>query len=87
MTGCPTTYINQNDAAQSANFVNVLLYDPAINDTGWIYTTIIENKTAGSTNDLICYNGESCDFQILVNEDGHGTDTATTTYYFWVELL
>lgn len=87
MSGCPTSYVNQNDAAQTANFVNVLLFDPAINDTGWIYTTLIENKTAGSTNDLVCYNGEQCDFQILVNEDGHGIDTDTTTYYFWVELV
>lgn len=88
MTGCPTTYINQNDTAQAANFVNVLLYDnTTINETGWIYTTLIENKTAGSTNELICYNGQPCDFQILINEDGHGTNTATTTYYFWVELL
>jgi hypothetical protein len=87
MTGCPTTYVFQNDEPQTANFVNVLLYDPTINDTGWIYTTVIENKTVGSTNDLICYNGAPCDFQILVNDDGHGTNTAVTTYYFWVELL
>ena len=26
------------------------------------------------------------DFQMIVLEDGHGTDTATDTYYFWVEL-
>jgi hypothetical protein len=87
MTGCPTAYVFQSDAPQAANFVNVLLYDPALNDTGWIYTTIIENKTSGSTNDLLCYNGVACDFQILVNDDGHGTNVATTTYYFWVELL
>jgi hypothetical protein len=68
--------------------VNVLLYDnTTINQTGWIYTTLIENRTPSSTNDLVCYNGQACDFQILVNEDGHGTNTATTPYYFWVELL
>ena len=26
------------------------------------------------------------DFEMLVLEDGHGTDVATSTYYFWVEL-
>jgi len=26
------------------------------------------------------------DFEMIVLEDGHGTDIATTTYYFWVEL-
>lgn len=87
-SSCPTTYIYQNDAVQRNNFVNVLLYDnsTAVNETGWVYTTLIENRTAGSSNDLICYNGAPCDFQILVNDDGHGTDTVTTTYYFWVEL-
>jgi hypothetical protein len=87
MTTCPTTYIHQDDAYQQANFVNVLLWDITNNDTGWIYTTLIENKTASSTNDLVCYNGQTCDFQILVNENGHGTDTSTTLYYFWVELI
>jgi hypothetical protein len=88
MSGCPTTYVFQSDAYQQSNFANVLLYDPALNETGWIYATIIENKTIGSSqNDLLCYNGVQCDFQILVNEDGHGTDTASTTYYFWVELV
>ena len=87
MTGCPTTYIFQSDTAQTANFPNVLLYDPNNAADGWIYTTLLENSTAGSTNDLLCYNGAECDFQILVNEDGHGTDTATTTYYFWVEIV
>jgi hypothetical protein len=88
MTGCPTTYVFQEDSYQQENFVNVLLFDPTINETGWIYTTVVENKTIGpSQSDLLCYNGEPCDFQLLVNEDGHGTDTATTTYYFWVELV
>lgn len=89
ITGCPTTYIFQNDTAQTANFVNVLLYDntSAVNQTGWIYTTLMENKSTGSSNELLCYNGAPCDFQILVNDDGHGTDVATTTYYFWVEVI
>lgn len=86
MTLCPTTYVFRDDAAQTSDFVNVLLYDATIPETGWIYTTLMENKTAGSTNDLTCFNGEECDFQIFVNEDGHGTDVSTTTYYFWVEL-
>jgi len=86
LTGCPTTYIYQDDTIQTSNFVNVLLYDAQLNGTGWIYTTLIENQSSGATNDLICYNNEECDFQILVNEDGHGTNVATTTYYFWVEL-
>jgi len=82
MSDCPTTYIFRDDAAQTADFINVLLFDPTLNDTGWIYTTVIENRSTatGSPQDLTCYNGQDCDFQILVNEDGHGTNTLTTTW-------
>jgi hypothetical protein len=87
MSGCPTTYVFRDDQYQTADFVNVLLYDnTTVASTGWIYTTIIENKTNGAVNDATCYHGQLCDFQLLVNDDGHGTDTAATTYYFWVEL-
>ncbi len=85
ITGCNSTYIFRDDASQTSDFQNILLSDPANTGTEWIYTAIIEDST-GATTDLTCFNGQECDFQILVNEDGHGTDTATTTYYFWVEL-
>jgi hypothetical protein len=88
MTGCPTSYIFQNDAPQGVNFVNVLLAENLSNNqTGWIYATMIENKTTGSSGDPVCYNNQPCDFQLLVNEDGHGTDILNTLYYFWVELI
>lgn len=83
---CPTSYVFQSGAPQTDNFVNVLLYDPNDIATGWIYTTLIEDKDAGSSSGRTCFNGQECDFQLLVNEDGHGTNVATTTYYFWVEL-
>jgi hypothetical protein len=87
MTGCPTTYVFQDDVSQVQNFTDVLLFDPLLNDTGWIYTTLIETKAPNTHAKATCYNGDQCDFQLLVNDDGHGTDTATTTYYFWVELI
>jgi hypothetical protein len=88
-SSCPTTYVFQNDQRQENNFVNVLLFDPTINDTGWIYTTLIENKSIADSERpaLPCYDGQFCDFQILVNENGHGTDTVVTPYFFWVELI
>lgn len=87
-TGCPTTYVYQNDAAQSTNFVNVLLADDNNDADGWVFTTLIENKDANQTGtDKACYNGEDCDFQILVADDGHDTNVAVTTYYIWVELI
>ncbi len=85
LTSCPSTFIFQNDTAQQTNFVNLLLWDTADVNSGWIYSTIIENKSVGGQ-DMDCYNGQYCDFQIIVNEDGHHADTSTTTYYFWVEL-
>ena len=87
LTNCPSTYIFQDDAYQTTNFVNLLLWEQADNTTGWIYSTILENKTVDSFgNNPTCYNGELCDFQLIVNEDGHHTDTTSTVYYFWVEL-
>lgn len=85
ITDCNSTFIFRDDASQTADFQNILLEDPGNAPTGWIYTAIVEDSTDVTT-DLTCFNGQECDFQILVNEDGHGTDTATTTYYFWVEL-
>jgi hypothetical protein len=88
ITGCPTSYIFRDDDPQTADFVNVLLYDDSNQGSGWVYGTLIENKSnaSGSPADKTCFNGELCDFQLLVNEDGHDTDNGTTTYYFWVEL-
>lgn len=83
---CPTTYIWQNDAYQSQNYANMLLWDSTNGNNGWIFTTIIENDEVSNTTDPLCYDGVACDFQILVAEDGHGTDVATTTYNFWVDI-
>ena len=96
ITNCPTTWIFRDDARQETRFANMLLYDPTklFNDTdnpstgtaGWIFGTVIENRDLNDHADFSCYNGAVCDFQIMVAEDGHGTDTATTSYYFWVDL-
>ncbi len=82
---CWTTYLYQEDANQTSNFIEILLTD---NTTGSIiYTAILENRTPGALNDLRGYNNKTYDFQMLVGEDGHGTDTATTQYWFFVELI
>jgi hypothetical protein len=36
--------------------------------------------------DVIGFDNRTHDFQMLVPEDGHGTDTQVTPYYFWVEI-
>ncbi|RME53530.1 hypothetical protein D6783_01785 [Candidatus Woesearchaeota archaeon] len=84
LTGCPTTYIFQNDNRQTTNFPNMLLYDTTGN--ALVFATFIENDESGNTTDINGYDGNPTDFQMLVLEDGHGNDTQTTTYYFWVEL-
>lgn len=87
VSGCPTTYIWRDDLYQSNDFVNVLLSDT--NNAGtdrWVFGTIMENKDVSNKTDKTCYNGELCDFQLLVAENGHGTDIAVTPYYFWVDI-
>ncbi len=45
-----------------------------------IWTAIIEEAAING------FDGADHDFQMLVPEDGHGTDIATRPYYFYVEL-
>ncbi len=44
-----------------------------------IFTSLLEQNLAG-------FDNKTHDFEMLVLEDGHGTNVATTTYYFWLEL-
>lgn len=61
------------------NFEEVLLTDGSSN-TNVIFTSILDEE------DVKGFNNVDHDFEMLVLENGHGTDTSTTTYYFWVEL-
>ena len=45
-----------------------------------IFASIIEEAS------VLGFDNRDHDFQMLVLEDGHETDTSTTTYYFYVEL-
>ena len=58
-------------------FEEVLLYEPQT--TSVIFTTLLNDNAAG-------FDSATHDFETLVLENGHGTDTASTTYYFFVEL-
>ncbi|MFH1174214.1 MAG: hypothetical protein V1725_03720 [archaeon] len=82
---CPATYVYQSSAYQANNFINVLLTD----NEALVFTSIIENRRYENDTDEVCYNGQACDFQMFVGEDGHNLTASqtTTTYYFWVELL
>jgi hypothetical protein len=73
---CNATNIFGPSGEQSTSFFEVLLADGAQNI---VYTSILEQDTPG-------FNSRPHDFQMIVGENGHGTDTETTSYYFYVEL-
>ena len=53
------------------------MWDPTNNATIW--TSILEDNLRG-------FDQRFHDFEMLVLENGAGTETSTTVYYFWVEL-
>lgn len=83
LTGCPTTYIFQEDSRQLENFENIMIYEPG--EDAIIFGARIENDEVNLT-DLVGFDNTTTDFQMLVLEDGHDNDTDVTTYYFFVEL-
>ncbi|MCK4997495.1 hypothetical protein KAS08_04270 [Candidatus Pacearchaeota archaeon] len=58
-------------------FEEVLMYEPTTRSV--VFASIIDEDVMG-------FDNRSHDFQMLVLEDGHGTDTEESTYYFYVEL-
>ena len=75
---CRNTRVFDNTGAGVPNkFEEVLLYEPV--STSVVFASILENDALG-------FNQRSSDFEMLVLEDGHGTNVASTPYYFFVEL-
>lgn len=76
---CQSTKLYSDSGGPIANqFEEVLLYEP---DTRSVVFTALAEPTGVSG-----FDSASHDFEMIVLEDGHGTDTSTTTYYFYVEL-
>ena len=69
---------DQNAGNDINRFREVVLADGS-GDGNIVYTAILEDNYLG-------FNQQTHDFQMIVGEDGHGTDTATDTYYFYIEL-
>jgi hypothetical protein len=63
------------DSAGAGTFNEVLLTD----GPNLVFTSLLSNDANG-------FDNKPHDFEMLVLENGHGADTATTTYYFWAEL-
>ena len=72
-----TSTFDNTGKSVASDFQEVILYEPAT--TSVIWATIIERDEMG-------FDSRPHDFQLMVPEDGHGTNIVTTTYYFFVEL-
>ena len=74
---CMSTQI-YDDTGQGVNdhFEEILLTD----GTNTIFASLLEETSVSG------FDQQDHDFEMLVLEDGHGSDTSTTTYYFYLEL-
>jgi len=72
-----TRVFSDAGAGENDKFEEVLLYEPTTASV--VFTSIIDE-------DVLGFDSAPHDFEMLVLEDGHGTNTDTTTYYFYVEL-
>ncbi len=75
---CRNTQVFSNAGQGEDNkFEEVLLYEPTTYSV--VFASLLNEDVFG-------FDNNPHDFEMLVLENGHLTDTSTTTYYFWVEL-
>jgi len=75
---CVSTHLfADSNSSEDSAFQEVIMYEPSTASV--IFTTLLDEDEFG-------FDDNPHDFQMIVLEDGHGTDIATSTYYFWVEL-
>lgn len=77
---CLSTHVFSSPSGEATDgtFQEVLLYEP--DSQAVVFASILDEENPTG------FDGKSHDFEMLVLENGHGTDIATTTYYFYVEL-
>jgi spore germination protein YaaH len=63
---------------ETGTFTETLLLDETSQNL--IFTSILQENSA------VGFDGANHDFQMIVAENGHNGDEATTTYYFYVEI-
>jgi len=80
---CPVAYMFNETYSESDAFREVILSDAG--SVPIIYTAFISHTFYPAANS-IGFNNQIHDFQMIVGEDGRGTDIAASTYYFYVEL-
>jgi hypothetical protein len=78
---CPTVNTYIANVSQDTDFEEVVLTDSTNFTIGGmlIYTSVIETNVVG-------FDGNSYDFQMIVPENGLATYTGATAYYLYVEL-
>jgi len=75
---CQSLQLFTNESTnEDGSFEELILYEPATRSV--VFTSILEDYKKG-------FNNKFVDFQMIVPEDGHGTDTEITTYYFFIEI-
>jgi hypothetical protein len=75
---CRNTQVFSNAGlGEDGKFEEVLLYEPTTSSV--VFASLLNE-------DILGFDNNPHDFEMLVLENGHLTDTSTTTYYFWVEL-
>jgi len=74
---CMSTNIyDSSGASNDSHYEEVLLWD----GEDVVFTSVLEEEQVAG------FDGRDHDFEMLVLEDGHATDTDATMYYFYVEL-
>lgn len=74
-SSCYAIQLYNSTRQSSANFTEVMLDD----GSNLVYTALLTEDEDG-------FDSYTHDFEMLLAEYGLGTDTSTTTYYFWVEI-
>ncbi len=72
-----TRMFSDAKSGEEDKFEEVLLYEPSTRSI--VFASLLDEDVFG-------FDNNPHDFEMIVLEDGHKTDTSTTTYYFWVEL-
>ena len=76
---CLSTHLfTASNSSEDGTFQEVILYEPTTQSV--VFTSILDEETPAG------FDAKGHDFEMLVLENGHLTDTSTTPYYFWVEL-
>lgn len=73
-----TRIFDYSGAGQDNNFEEILLYEPVTSSV--VFASILNENVLG-------FDNRSHDFEMIVLENGHNTDTNTTTYYFYAVVF